>query len=49
MKFDKIATLATVARTATFAAVAGALALGLASQADAATGTTYGDPTAYRQ
>jgi Peptidase_C39 like family len=43
MKFNKIAALA---RTATFAAVAGALALGLASQADAATSTMYGDPTA---
>ena len=43
MKFNKIAT---IARTATFAAVAGALALGLASGADAATGTMYGDPAA---
>jgi Peptidase_C39 like family len=43
MKFTKIATLA---KTATFAAVAGALALGLAGQADAATGKMYGDPAA---
>jgi hypothetical protein len=46
VKFTKIAALATLARTATFAAVAGALALGLAGEADAASGTMYGDPTA---
>lgn len=43
MKFNKIAA---IARTATFAAVASVLALGLASGADAATGTMYGDPAA---
>jgi hypothetical protein len=43
MKTIKIATLA---RTATFAAVAGAIALGLAGPADAAAGTMYGNPAA---
>jgi hypothetical protein len=43
MKLNKIAA---IARTATLAAVASALALGLASGADAATGTMYGDPAA---
>jgi Peptidase_C39 like family len=39
-------TIATIARTATVAAVAGALALGLAGPAEAASGTMYGDPAA---
>jgi Peptidase_C39 like family len=43
MKFTKIATLA---KAATFAAAAGAMALGLSSQADAATGSMYGNPAA---
>jgi hypothetical protein len=43
MKTSKIAT---VAKTATFAAVASAVALGLAGPADAAAGTMYGDPAA---
>jgi hypothetical protein len=38
--------IATAAKTATFAVVASAIALGLASPADAAWGTTYGDPAA---
>jgi hypothetical protein len=38
--------ISTVAKTAIFATVAGALALGLAGPADAAGGTLYGDPTA---
>jgi hypothetical protein len=46
MKTNKIST---IAKTATFAMVAGALALGLAGPADAASGTMYGDPTAAAQ
>ena len=41
--------IATIAKTATFAVVAGALALGLAGPADAAAGTMYGDPAAAAQ
>ena len=37
--------MATLAKTATFTAVAAALTLGLAGQANAASGTMYGDPT----
>jgi hypothetical protein len=40
---------ATLAKAATFAAIAGTLTLGLASPADAASGTMYGDPTAAAQ
>ena len=36
----------TIAKTAVFATIAGALTLGLAVPADAATGTMYGDPVA---
>ncbi|KAA1245154.1 hypothetical protein F0Q45_24410 [Mycobacterium simiae] len=36
----------TIAKTAVFATVAGAVALGLAGPADAASGTMYGDPVA---
>ena len=43
MKFNKIATLT---RAATLAAVAGAMALGLATEAQAASGTMYGNPAA---
>lgn len=43
MKTTKIAT---IAKTATFAVVAGAVALGLAAPAEAAAGTMYGDPAA---
>lgn len=43
MKFLK---LHTIAKTAVFATVAGAVALGLAGPADAASGTMYGDPVA---
>ncbi|OSC41047.1 C39 family peptidase [Mycobacterium decipiens] len=43
MKTTKIAT---ALKTATFALAAGAVALGLASPADAAAGTMYGDPVA---
>lgn len=39
-------TFATIAKTATFAVVASAIALGLATPAGAAAGTMYGDPTA---
>ncbi|BBY25142.1 hypothetical protein [Mycobacterium stomatepiae] len=39
-------TFATFAKTATFAVVASAIALGLATPAGAAAGTMYGDPTA---
>ena len=46
MKTIKISTLA---KTATFAAVATALTLGLAGPADAASGTMYGDPAAAAQ
>lgn len=38
--------IATAFKTATFALAAGAVALGLASPADAAAGTMYGDPAA---
>ena len=38
--------IATIAKTTTFAVVAGAVALGLAGPADAAAGTMYGDPVA---
>jgi hypothetical protein len=38
--------IANVAKTAVFATVAGALALGLAAPAEAAAGTMYGDPAA---
>ena len=41
--------IARVVKTAVFATVAGALALGLATPADAAAGTMYGDPTAAAQ
>jgi Peptidase_C39 like family len=41
--------IATIAKAVTFAAVAGALTLGLASPADAASGTMYGDPAAAAQ
>jgi hypothetical protein len=41
--------IANVAKTAVFATVAGALALGLATPADAAAGTMYGDPAAAAQ
>ncbi len=40
---------ATIAKTATLAVVAGALALGLAGPANAAAGTVYGDPAAAAQ
>lgn len=43
MKINKIAT---ALKTATFAIAAGAVALGLASPAGAASGTMYGDPAA---
>jgi hypothetical protein len=43
MKFTKIAT---ITKAVTLAAVAGAMALGLASEAQAASGTMYGNPTA---
>jgi hypothetical protein len=46
MKTNKIST---IAKTATFAMVAGALALGLAGPAEAASGTMYGDPVAAAQ
>jgi hypothetical protein len=46
MKTTKIAT---IAKTATVAVVAGAVALGLAGPAEAAAGTMYGDPTAAAQ
>jgi hypothetical protein len=39
-------TIATIAKTATFAVVAGAVALGLAAPAEAAAGSMYGDPAA---
>jgi hypothetical protein len=39
-------TIATIAKTVTFAVVAGAVALGLAVPAEAAAGTMYGDPAA---
>jgi len=39
-------TIAAIAKTATFAIAAGAVALGLAGPADAASGTMYGDPAA---
>jgi len=42
----KTITIGTIAKTATTAVVAGALALGLAGTADAASGTMYGDPAA---
>jgi hypothetical protein len=38
--------IATIAKTATFAVIAGAVGLGLAGPADAASGTMYGDPAA---
>jgi hypothetical protein len=38
--------ISTIAKTAIFAVVAGAVALGLAGPADAAAGTTYGNPVA---
>jgi hypothetical protein len=41
--------IATIAKTATLAAVAGALTLGLASPAGAASSTMYGDPAAAAQ
>ncbi|MGO9155027.1 hypothetical protein [Mycobacterium sp.] len=43
MEFNKVAA---IAKAATFAAVVGALAVGLAGEADAASGTMFGDPTA---
>jgi hypothetical protein len=47
MKTIKIAfKIGTVVKTAVFATVAAALALGLATPADAAAGTMYGDPAA---
>lgn len=41
--------IATIARTVTFAAAAGVIALGVATPADAASGTLYGDPAATAQ
>jgi Peptidase_C39 like family len=41
--------LATIAKTATFAAAAGFMALGLATPAGSASGTMYGDPAAAAQ
>ena len=41
--------IGTVAKTVTFGAAAGLVALGLSSPADAATGTMYGDPAAAAQ
>jgi hypothetical protein len=41
--------ISTIAKAVTFAAVAGALALGLADPAEAASGTMYGDPAAAAQ
>src|SRR5882672_3415903 len=48
-KTMKTIKIANVAKTAVFATVAAALALGLAGPADAAAGTMYGDPTAAAQ
>ncbi|MFZ1179075.1 MAG: C39 family peptidase [Mycobacterium sp.] len=45
----KAVKIATIAKTATLAVVAGALALGLAGPANAAAGTVYGDPAAAAQ
>jgi hypothetical protein len=42
-------TISTIAKTATIALAATAVALGLAGPADAASGTMYGDPTAAAQ
>jgi hypothetical protein len=42
----KIIKIASIAKTATLAAIAGAVALGLAIPAEAASGTMYGDPVA---
>ena len=42
----KTTTIGTIAKTATVAVVAGAVALGLAGPAEAAAGTMYGDPAA---
>ncbi|WP_156690007.1 C39 family peptidase [Mycobacterium sp. Marseille-P9652] len=42
-------TIARIAKTLTFAAAATCVALGLATQADAASGTMYGDPAAAAQ
>ena len=41
--------IGTAAKTVTFAAAVGLVALGLSSPADAATGTMYGDPQAAAQ
>src|SRR5665213_3278264 len=42
----KTSNIAAIAKTATLAVVAGAIALGLAGPAEAAAGTMYGDPAA---